>query len=89
MIAQKIKPLTYLVDVLGGRLWKRHMDNIKDHQRPVTLSDDSEIDVDIPDTPEPQELDVIDNPETETLEEPTEPTPPEEPSAPDPSTESR
>ena len=89
VIAQKIGPLTYLVDVSGGRLWKRHVDHIKDHQRPVTVSDDSEIDVDIPDTPEPQEPDVIDNPETETPEEPTEPTPPEEPSAPDPSTESR
>ena len=89
VIAQKIGPLTYLVDVSGGRLWKRHVDHIKDHQRSETVSDDSEIDVDIPDTPEPREPDVIDNPETETPEEPTEPTPPEEPSAPDPSTESR
>ena len=89
VITQKIGPLTYLVDVSGGRLWKRHVDHIKDHQRPVTVSDDSEIDVDIPDTPEPQEPDVIDNPETETPEEPSEPIPPEEPSAPDPSTESR
>ena len=50
VIAQKMGPLTYLVDVSGGRLWKRHVDHIKDHPRPVTVSDDGEIDMDVPET---------------------------------------
>ena len=35
-IVQQLGPLTYLVDVSEGRLWKRHVDHIKDlHARPT------------------------------------------------------
>lgn len=30
VIAQQLGPLTYLVDVSNGRLWKRHVDHLKD-----------------------------------------------------------
>ena len=30
VIAQQLGPLTYLVDVSGGRIWKRHVDHLKD-----------------------------------------------------------
>ena len=36
VIVQQLGPLTYLVDVSEGRLWKRHVDHIKDlHARPT------------------------------------------------------
>ena len=93
VIAQKIGLLTYQIDVLGGRLWKRHVDHIKDHPRPATVSDDGEIDVDIPEMPEPQEPEGGDKtentPETETPAEPADPTPTVETNAPGPSTESQ
>ena len=92
VIAQKKGPLTYLIDVSGGRLWKRHVDHIKDHQRPITVSDDTEIDVDIPKTHEPCEPEGGDEtestPETETTAESADPTPTVETNAPGPSTKS-
>ena len=93
VIAQKMGPLTYLVDVSEGRLWKRHVDHIKDHQGPITVSDDIGIDVDLPKTPEPCEPEGGDEtegtPETETTTESTDPTPTVETNVPGPSTVSR
>ena len=93
VIAQKMGPLTYLVDVSGGRLWKRHVDHIKDHLRPITVSDDGKIDMDVPETPEPRELEGGDatgsTPETDTPADSTDPTPTVETNSPDTSTESR
>ena len=93
VIAQKMGPLTYLIDVSGGRLWKRHVDHIKDHRRPITVSDDTEIDVDLPEVPETLEPgggnETVSTPETETTAESADPTPTVETNAPGPSTESR
>ena len=86
VIARKLGPLTYLVDVSGGRLWKRHVDHVKSCPRPLTAQEDHhEIDGDISisQTPEPeitQEQEGIpqpadehvDSPQPEPLTEPTE-----------------
>ena len=46
-IAQKQGPLTYLVDVSNGRLWKRHVDHIKKHHSPHSVpKSEPEINVD-------------------------------------------
>ena len=44
-------PVTYLVEVSDGHLWKRHVDHVKEchftPDSPTTVSD-SDIDVDVP-----------------------------------------
>ena len=56
VVAKRLGPLTYLVDVLDGRLWKRHIDHVKKcgnaSHIPESLSD-TEIDVDTPVVPLP------------------------------------
>ena len=65
VIGQQLGPLTYLVDVSEGRLWKQHVDHIKDlHARPTEIetwpepqvggsSEASETSPSLPDLPLP------------------------------------
>ena len=56
VIVQQLGPLTYLVDVSNGRLWKRHVDHLKNyfsrHPLPVPETE-VEVDLDIPPTSAP------------------------------------
>ena len=56
IVAKRLGPLTYLVDVLDGRLWKRHIVHVKKcgnaSHIPESLPD-TEIDVDTPVVPLP------------------------------------
>ena len=55
-IAYKQGPLTYLVDVSDGRLWKRHVDHIKKYNFSRSTSNaEPEIDVDISTASPPDE----------------------------------
>ena len=68
VIAQQLGPVTYLVDVSGGRLWKRHVDHLKEVRSPLTSStDESEVEVDFdvssPSTPsDANEAGVVSSP---------------------------
>ena len=47
-------PVTYLLEVSDGRLWKRHIDHVKEcHFTPdsPTTASDSDINVDVPSAP--------------------------------------
>ena len=63
VIAQQLGPVTYLVDVADGRVWKRHIDHLKELVPDRALPDpESEIDMDLPSTtvseqPPPEEPD--------------------------------
>ena len=51
VIAQQLGPLTYLVDVSGGRLWKRYVDHLKEFNPPPpssTIVPETEVDIDLP-----------------------------------------
>ena len=51
VVARRLGPLTYLIDVLDGRFWKRHVDHVKEcgnaNHKPETLPDTG-FDVDTP-----------------------------------------
>ena len=50
VIAQQIGPVTYLVDMSGNRLWKRHVDHLKEIGTPhlsVTTEPEVEVDCDV------------------------------------------
>lgn len=51
-IAQKLGPLTYIVDVSEGRVWKRHVDHIKElpTRQVPDVETEVELDFDIPRT---------------------------------------
>ena len=47
-VAQKLGPLTYLVNVSGGRIWKRHVDHIKRFHAECPVPDaETDFDMDI------------------------------------------
>ena len=47
-IVQKLGPLTYIVDVSDGRIWKRHVDHVKECPNTLSLPEvEPEIDIDI------------------------------------------
>ncbi len=50
VIVEQLGPVTYLVDVSDGRMWKRHVDHVKEYmpQCPSPESDDMENDVSFP-----------------------------------------
>ena len=50
VVAEQLGPVTYLVDASGGRIWKRHVDHLKEFRLPCpppTVASEPEIDVDI------------------------------------------
>jgi hypothetical protein len=63
VIVEKIGPLIYLVDIPGGRLWKRHVDHIKDLHVPLeeneTIPRPVPVEVGDTTTPEPEPLEVV------------------------------
>jgi hypothetical protein len=76
VIVEKIGPLIYLVDIPGGRLWKRHVDHIKDLHVPLEENETipRPVPVEVGDTtiPEPEPLEVVPEavpePATETVD---------------------
>ena len=61
VIARQLGPVTYLVDVSNGRVWKCHIDHLRELVSDRTLpTSDSEFDIDVPSTatfdhPHPEE----------------------------------
>ena len=54
VIVRQELPVTYVVEVSDGRLWKRHVDHVKEcYFTPdsSTTASDSDIDVDVPSAP--------------------------------------
>ena len=51
VVARQLGPLTYLIDVLDGRFWRRHMDLVKKYgsaRHTTEVLPDTEFDVDSP-----------------------------------------
>ena len=50
VIARQLGPLTYMVDVSGGCVWKRHVDHLKEFNLPQSspsVAPEAEINIDI------------------------------------------
>ena len=50
VIVQQLGPMTYLVDVSGGRIWRRHIDHFKEYSPPqasAPVASDSDVDIDV------------------------------------------
>ena len=57
VIVRQLGPVTYLVDVSEGRVWKRHVDHLKELVPDHDLSaSESDFDMDIPSTATPENL---------------------------------
>lgn len=68
VVARRLGPLTYLIDVFDGRLWKRHVDHVKEfghvrHQPEVHSETEFDVDppaVSLPSSDDPIVLDIPD-----------------------------
>ena len=69
VIVQQLGPLTYLIEVSEGRLWKRHIDQVKQYLIQGPLAEAGELDTPRS-TREVPESDQGHVPETEELQEP-------------------
>ena len=71
VIVQRLGPVTYLVDVSGGRVWRRHIDLLKERSPSpgsAIVTPDIDVDIDVLSPSRPTNSD-----ETTTPEAPTEP----------------
>ena len=48
VVARQLGPVTYLVNLTGGRLWKRHLDHLKELSTPPDPPDDTDYDTSLP-----------------------------------------
>ena len=53
VIAQQLGPVTYLVSISGDRIWKRHVDHLKEFQSlpPVVTEPEFDVNISSPSTP--------------------------------------